>query len=225
MIVYKAINNVNGKLYIGYTTKTLEERIKMHLNKSKNKNNKHYFYLFKEAIRKYGIENFTWDILADCSSIEECCELEKYYIKSLDTISPNGYNLTEGGNGGIVSEETKIKISDSVKKYWGENKTKHHWSNISAKERSNWAKKSWDIKRNNGYKSPSGFTRSEESKLKMSKTKNELNKEQWLNIITNEYIELSLTKMSEYTGLSVGVFNHLKQGRQKKTKCGWTYVK
>jgi hypothetical protein len=57
----------------------------------------------------------------------------------------------------------------------------------------------------------------------MSETKNELNKVKWLNVSTGEEKYLSPTKMSEYTKLSVGVFNHLKNGRQIKTKCGWTY--
>ncbi len=225
MIVYIAKNSVNNKCYVGYTTKTLDERIKTHLYKSNNKTNKHYFYLFKEAIRKYGIENFTWVILAHCSSIEECCNLEKHYIKTLNTISPNGYNLTEGGNGGIQSEETRTKISNSVKKYWDNNKENHHWSNITSNERSEWAKKSWEVKKSKGYEPPTGFTRSEESKTKMSETKNDKNKITWFNINTSEIISLSPTKMAEYTGLSISTFSHIKNGRILKTKCGWGLLK
>ena len=222
MIIYCATNLVNGKRYIGYTTKTLGERIKIHLYKSRCKTNKHYFYLFPLAIRKYGIENFKWEILCECSSIEECCEMEKFYIRTINTITPNGYNLTEGGNGGIQSDETKEKISFSLKKYYSENK--HPWENLTTEKRKEWAKKAAINKKNNGYKYPTGFTRCEESKLKMSETKNELNKTNWENVITGEKICLSPTKMAEYTNLSVGVFNHLKNGRQKQTKCGWTYI-
>jgi group I intron endonuclease len=222
MIVYIAKNIVNGKKYIGYTTKSLEERIKGHLHKSRNKNDKHYFYLFKIALRKYGIDSFEWDILSKCTSVEECCEKEKFYIKTFDTLTPNGYNLTEGGNGGIQSQETKFKISESVKKYWFKNKEQHHWSNLDNQKRSEWALKSWSTKRNNGYIHFSGHSMSNESKTKMSETKNNKNKIKWYNVKTKESVELSLTKMSEYTKLSIGTFNHLKQGRQKQTKCGWT---
>jgi group I intron endonuclease len=83
MIVYIAKNLVNGKDYIGYTTKSLDERIKSHLYNSMNKSDKHYFYLFKQAIRKYGIDSFQWEILAECTSVDECCDLEKFYIKKL----------------------------------------------------------------------------------------------------------------------------------------------
>lgn len=222
MIVYCAKNLINGKKYVGYTSKSLEERIKGHLRSSRNKNNKHYFYLFKSALRKYGIISFEWSVLYECSSIKECCEKEKFYINKFDTISPNGYNLTEGGNGGIQSEETKSKISKSVKNYWIKNKENHHWSNSNKQNRIKWANKSWETKRNNGYVHHSGYVMTTESKTKMSKTKNDKNKIKWYNVKTGESVELSLTKMSEYTKLSISTFNHLKQGRQKQTKSGWT---
>jgi hypothetical protein len=59
----------------------------------------------------------------------------------------------------------------------------------------------------------------------MSLTKNELNKIKWFNVYTLETLELSLTDMSKKTGLSIGAFNHLKQGRQLQTKCGWKLIK
>jgi group I intron endonuclease len=221
MIVYCATNLINGKKYIGYTTKKLSERIKIHMYKSNSKTNKHYFYLFPLAIRKYGIENFKWEVLCECSSIDECHKMEIFYIKSINTISPNGYNLTEGGNGGIQSEETKIKISESLKTHFKIN----GWvDNVPKEIRVKAAKKAWETKKANGFNYPTGFTRSETSKVKMSETKNEKNKLKWFNIKTNETIELSITKMSEYCNLSIGVFNHLKNGKQKQTKCGWMYI-
>ena len=224
MIVYRVTNKINGKQYIGYTTKTLEERKKLHLSKAKSPSNKHYFYLFKQAIRKYGIDNFDWEVLENCSSIEECCNREIYYISEYNTISPNGYNLTEGGNGGIQSEETKLKISKSLKTYWDNNKNLNSLVKATKKERSEWGKKSWEIKKQKGYIKPS-YTHKEDSKSKMSLTKNKLNKIKWINIHSLETVELSLTDMSKKTGLSIGVFNHLKQGRQLQTKCGWKIVK
>lgn len=224
MLVYLATNLVNNKKYVGYTTKSLEERKKNHYYKSKSKNNKHYFYLLPLAIRKYGFNNFKWEVLFETDSITEVQEKEKYYIKHIKTISPNGYNLTIGGNGGIQSDETKDKISKSVKEYWLINKEKHHWNKVSSKKRKEWSKKAWETKRKNGYIPKTGFKRSKETNIKQSKTKNELNKRKWVNLITGEEIYLSSKQMSEYTNLSVGVFNHLKNGRQKKTKCGWEYV-
>lgn len=222
MIVYIAKNLINGKKYIGYTTKSLEGRVKEHLRKSKNKNEKHYFYLFMIAIQKYGKESFEWDVVDNCVSIEDCCKKEKFYIKEFSTISPNGYNLTEGGNGGIQCQETKLKISESLKNYWSKNKKTHPLNLINSQKRKEMAIKSWITKKNNGYTPPSGYTMSNESKTNMSETKNNKNKIKWINVKTNESVELSLTKMSEYTKLSIGTFNHINQGRQRQTKCGWT---
>ena len=59
----------------------------------------------------------------------------------------------------------------------------------------------------------------------LKNVRKEITKIIWYNIKTNESIELSLTKMSEYTKLSIGAFSHLKQGRMKQTKCGWTIQK
>jgi group I intron endonuclease len=224
MLVYLATNLVNGKKYIGYTTKTLKKRINVHIYKSKCKSNKHYFYLFKEALRKHGAENFKWEILEECSTKEECCKKEIFYISKHNTISPNGYNLTEGGNGGLQSEETRLKISESVKKYFENNRESNSFIKATKEDRSNWAKKSWEIKKKKGYISPSYFHK-EESKIQMSLTKNKLNKLKWMNIYTSEITDLSLTDMAKKTGLSVGVFNHLKQGRQSQTKCGWIIIK
>jgi len=225
MIVYLVTNIINNKQYVGYTTKTLEERKKTHLYKSNSKTSSHYFYLFKKALRKYGVENFKWEIIFQCNSLTECQEKEKYFIKKYNTISPNGYNLTEGGNGGIQSDETKEKISKSVKNYWENNKEKHNWSNLTSEDRAKYAKKAWKHKKASGYKPKKGYTISAEGKLNMSETKNEKNKIKWININTNEVVILSCTKMAEYTGLSVGTFNHIKNARQEKTKCGWMLFK
>ena len=56
-------------------------------------------------------------------------------------------------------------------------------------------------------------------------TKNEKNKIKWINIKSNETIELSLTKMAEYCKMTPGTFSHIKQGRSKSTKCGWTILR
>lgn len=221
MIVYAATNLINGKKYVGYTTKELSERIKGHIRKSKNKGDKHYFYVFQSALRKYGSDNFTWEILHSCDQLDEVTKMEINFIKELNTISPYGYNLTEGGNGGIQSQETKDKISKSLKKYF----EVHKWNSNTPKEvRVAAGKKAWETKLKNGYVPKTGFNLSEDAKIKMSNTKNELNKLKWLNVITGEEIELSITKMAEYCNLSAGTFAHLKHGRSNKTKCGWTFA-
>lgn len=227
MIVYKATNLINGKVYVGYTTKTLDQRIKTHLNKANCLTQKHYTQAFKLALRKYGVKNFSWKELIKCTTKEEACEKEKEFIGKFNCIAPLGYNMTFGGEGGIQSEEVKIKISNSVKDYYKNNP--EIWlnstlANASTEQRSEWGKKAANTKIQNGFKYKTGFTRPQESREKMSKTRRKKYSCTWYNFKTKTIVEASSTDMSELTGLSVGTFNHLKHDRLHITKCGWLYV-
>ena len=145
MIIYMATNMINNKLYIGQTIRSLEQRKCEHIYDALNKRNTMYF---GRAIRKYGPENFTWDILHECNNIDFLNRLEIFYIGYYNTFgNDNGYNLTLGGWNSLKSTETRNKISIG-------NKGKHH----SIKSR---------IKMSEAAK---GKKHSEESKLKMSES-------------------------------------------------------
>jgi group I intron endonuclease len=108
MIVYKITNKINGKCYIGMTTNSLEKRITEHLSSSKGGSN----FLLHCAIRKYGFQSFEFSIIDTSETKEILIEKEIYWIKTLNTKSPNGYNLTDGGEGAInPSIETRMKHS------------------------------------------------------------------------------------------------------------------
>lgn len=67
-------------------------------------------------MKKYGKENFKLEIIDSAISMKELNEKEIFWISTLNTLSPNGYNLTTGGSsGGKASEETRIKIGLSCK--------------------------------------------------------------------------------------------------------------
>lgn len=107
MIIYKVENKVNNKKYIGLTRKSLEERKESHLRKVRNGSNTH----FHNAIRKYGIDNFIWEVVNDTvDDIGELGKLEVEYISKYDSYN-NGYNLTTGGESAYShSDETKKKL-------------------------------------------------------------------------------------------------------------------
>lgn len=93
MLVYIAKNIVNNKVYIGITKRTLEKRIYEHLYSS-NIPDKYLTIRFYNSIRKYGKENIKWDILYECSSIEELLKKEEYFIRLYDSTNPEkGYNM------------------------------------------------------------------------------------------------------------------------------------
>jgi len=103
-VVYKTTNLVNGKIYIGKTIKT-GDKLKRYMGSGLG---------LSHAIKKYGINNFKKDIIAEAFSKDELNTLEIHYIKaynSRDIII--GYNILQGGEG--FDSET---ASATSKKMW-----------------------------------------------------------------------------------------------------------
>ena len=106
--IYKISNNVNDKVYIGQTIETIEKRFKDHISASKCENKKGV--ILYNAMHKYGVENFSHEILKENLTKNEADYWERYYIEEFDTIK-NGYNLKTGGTHCIYSEASKQKMS------------------------------------------------------------------------------------------------------------------
>lgn len=98
-LIYKATCILNNKCYIGQTKHTLENRKNGHIKESLKDNGKYKNTKFIRAIKKYGCNNFFWEIIEYCYSKEELSDKEKYWIKTMDSVK-NGYNITNGGIGG-----------------------------------------------------------------------------------------------------------------------------
>jgi group I intron endonuclease len=112
MIVYKATNKTNGKVYIGKTLFPLSIRISQH--KAETKAGR-IGSLFHKAIEEFGIEYFEFEVLHYCFSNSEAEEKEKELIKLFDSRNPDkGYNLTVGGKGTGSGEES-IKFGSKRK--------------------------------------------------------------------------------------------------------------
>lgn len=116
ILIYLITNKINNKKYIGQTIKTLDERVKDYYRE--------YCYRTDcerpiiRAMRKYGFDNFTFEIVeSNIQSQEELDEKEIYYIDLYQTQVSHGigYNLKFGGFGGKHAEETKFKIGNAQK--------------------------------------------------------------------------------------------------------------
>ena len=108
--VYRITNQVNSKIYIGYTKFTAEERWKEHVG---NRNVKNYH--LSCAIRKYGADSFDVETLWQSRSSEAAKETEKLLIAEYKShLRDVGYNLTMGGEGEIKTLEVKKKIAASL---------------------------------------------------------------------------------------------------------------
>ena len=110
-IIYKCTCLTNNKFYIGKTVKKLEDRKRQHIVDSKRYRLRHI--ILYRAFKKYGLENFKWDVLCVCPE-DHLNKVEISYIKQFKSLKPNGYNMTTGGDGRPkgykVSEETRRKI-------------------------------------------------------------------------------------------------------------------
>lgn len=96
-IVYKHTNIINNKSYIGITSRNPEDR--WGKQGEKYRPAKGRYSSFYSAIKKYGWNNFTHEILLEYLSFEEASCKEKELIIFYNTKAPNGYNLTDGGEG------------------------------------------------------------------------------------------------------------------------------
>ena len=85
-VIYRAMCRINGKIYIGLTTKSLFTRITSHKKHAKERSNH-----FQLAINKYGIEAFDFEIIDTGYSQAELNDMERYWVEYYDTIN-SGYN-------------------------------------------------------------------------------------------------------------------------------------
>ena len=118
--IYKFTNKANGKSYIGQSI-YLEERYKQHQRNYNNKNHSSYNSKFYSALRKYGFNNFDYEILystQDEITYEELNTLEVMYVAYYDSFQ-NGYNMNPGGNntGGhyFIPFEKVLEIKELLK--------------------------------------------------------------------------------------------------------------
>lgn len=110
--IYKYTNNYDGKVYIGQTSVSLEERAQT------NGRNYRECRRFYDAIQQYGWGSFTPDVLCEVDTEEEADEAERYFIAMYMSDDPaHGYNLESGGrNKATHSAETVSILSEKAKK-------------------------------------------------------------------------------------------------------------
>lgn len=126
-VIYKATNKLNGKVYIGQTSKKFRKRLSGHKSSAFNNYGKYYDCKFYRAIRKYGWENFVWEFLEeldvkgkDKKEIKNMLnEREVFWISRHDSFR-NGYNMSLGGEDasyvlGQLHGSAKLNDNDVVK--------------------------------------------------------------------------------------------------------------
>ena len=157
--IYKFVNLLNGKIYIGYTS-NLKKRLKSH---KKSIENPKYTSIFHSSVRKHGWNNFHLEIIYQSKDGEHCLNImEPYFIKQFESFGEKGYNMTEGGEGSpgfkhntetkyIIGSRTRgktlpeshktkiskshigIKPSEKTRKLMSENRKGRKWYNNGIK--------------------------------------------------------------------------------------------
>ncbi len=108
--IYKIINNITKEIYIGQSTNI---KIRWAQHKRAFKNNEYPHLKIYQAFKKYGLENFSFEVIEQCEK-DELNEREQYWIKYYNSYI-NGYNMTPGGAGDINRYDTK-----GIQKMWDE---------------------------------------------------------------------------------------------------------
>lgn len=147
--LYIATNVVNGKQYVGLSKEFHKRLISHKCAKTKS--------AFHAAIKEYGFDKFVFSHIADAFDLQAACDLERMLIQQHNTLAPNGYNLTVGGQVGSVglkhSAEAKKKIGEAnlnrnqlvkdkfAKAQLGKTRDANFRANASAAMKEVWAKR------------------------------------------------------------------------------------
>jgi group I intron endonuclease len=227
MLVYKVTNLINGKCYIGSTTKSLKKRKQGHYYDVKRGSQK----VFHRALRKYNKDDFLWEVLCDNIDTErEMYDLEHHYITEFETFGRNGYNCTWGYDNTTTGYKfTDEQRKEHIKRITGSGNPNYGniWNDEQRKTASNRQSKLLAKKKSLGIENPS--KRPEVRKKLRDGKMGELNPlaNKWL-LISPEGIEHRFTGglkrfLKEY-GLSYSCMLDVIKGKKDKHK-GWTIKK
>lgn len=106
--IYKITNQINQKIYIGQSN-NIDRRFAQH--KSPYEQERYKDKPLYKAFKKYGIENFTFDVIEECA-VEDLNKKEEFWIQKLQTLTyQHGYNINAGGNGVAKENHPKHKLT------------------------------------------------------------------------------------------------------------------
>ena len=202
-VVYKITNNINGKIYIGMTN-DVKRRWRCEGIEYRPPLKSDHHRPFWNAIQKYGWDNFTKEIMISGLTKEDAFEKEMQMIKEFDSTNKKiGYNLSSGGNGGVVY---KVHPRGMLgKTHTLENKNKHRLFMSDKRNNPMYNGKTiWGVTHPHP-KGMKGKKHSEEIKKQISETlkKNSSNKKKVEMSLPNGDVKVfeSLTECSNHLGL------------------------
>jgi len=123
-VIYSILNKLNGKIYVGQTSRPFKRRVTEHKSKLRGQNHRNPH--LQNAWNKYGDDAFVFNILEHCSDDTKLTEYEDWWIDFFGSTNPFiGYNMQRGSDSrGTCSQDFRDKMSEVTK---GENNG--NWGN------------------------------------------------------------------------------------------------
>lgn len=208
MILYKITNKINGKIYIGQTTRSLNVRWNEHKRDFKKLDTK-----LSRAVKKYGIENFTIEEIEKCQDLKSLNKKETLLIKEYNTIK-NGYNIRIGGENSPRSKETRKKISQKLK---GKKQTKEHVQNM-IKARTGIKPKSIEKYLGNKNKLGKKHTYLFKEKCRKRMLNNNFSRKKPVRCLNNNVVYKSIVDACKKLNLDNRSVHRVLKGEYKQTK-------
>jgi group I intron endonuclease len=116
--IYSVTNALDGKQYIGLTN-DIRERRYAHLHGKRSRSSS----VLQRAMNKHGVNCFEFASVASCLSSANACYVEKLLIKERSTKAPNGYNMTDGGEGAWGYKQSPETIEKRVRHIRGKKRS------------------------------------------------------------------------------------------------------
>lgn len=111
MLIYKVTNTINGKVYVGCTSNSIERRWKGHIDRARY--DKRWKSPFHEDIIEYGTRSFRVEIIQECTA-QDAETVEHTWIERLNSYHPNGYNIRSGGIHSPMAASSRKKMRHRV---------------------------------------------------------------------------------------------------------------
>lgn len=111
MDIYKFTHVETGRSYVGQTIQDPNQRRLEHISGSRYSTKTYHFH---NALKKYGIDAFTFEVIDTASTLEELNLLEEKYVNEFDSIN-NGFNIRQAGGNKLHSEKSKQRMKEAQK--------------------------------------------------------------------------------------------------------------
>lgn len=229
MQIYRILNKITNKSYVGKSV-NYTNRFKKHKLYAKNKINRRLY----DSMNHHGVDNFELILLEDLGNVTKqlANEREKYWILTLNTLVPNGYNMTIGGDGGNTLENwTEKERKELYKRQGNSRRGKRRYSeNFSKSAKLREANKTVEEKRISGEKISK--TRKERIKLGLIVVTPTIRYGKdhpgWIEVDINQVLDLikqckTLKAISEIMNISKGIIRERLKSETGKNFLDWRH--